>query len=531
MGRLFSAARPLLALATVTVPICVSTWISACSGGADTGVNCLRLTCPEGYEVDRLACTCLPRVASAEAGPGACAPTCDAGQLQDPVTCACVTATPCGQCPAGQACRPGASTCEASPAGGAIRTDLVGKEMSIGINDNGDGPPQGIREAHLDFNWKVSQTNAIVAVAVPPGRISIDGADTSPTEWSGVPVSTLTGVARSSAFMPAARRTNGTATDIATEEYGITTMKVAAAYDGANIYFRAEWDDATDNSARGRWIWNGTSWVKDTAETQPMAPGNLATTRPVTRAEDKLSLIFNINVPSYFGDNGGLGAGCASLCHLEGKNGSRVAIATTTDAGTFYVGSGIMHANGAGHKVDMWVWKSTKTNPLGIFDDQVIDENSRHGDGDQLDELFFSGGTCSRRSVDGERHPSPNSAAVQLLFGNEYFDSTTAGCPSQGPSRVPSPYASGVETMFEPGSPLIGKDGATSSTTNVAGATPTTGDTIPGYIWRANGSSTTCLRCQNAARGQWSAGKWVVEMRRSLVAPDPDDVDFTIVQK
>lgn len=529
------AARPMIALATIALPLTVAAWVSACSGAADTGVSCLRLTCPIGFEADLVGCTCTPRGGTsgdASAGDGgACATSCDAGLVQDPSTCACLAASGCGACPAGQACRPSSDTCEASPGGGAIRSDLVGKEMSIGINNNSDGPPQGIREAHLDFNWQKSPLNAIVAVAVPPGRITVDGSDTSASEWSGVPVTTLTGFTRATAFMPAARRTNGTATDMTSEDNGVTTLRLAAAYDGSNIYFRAEWDDPTDNSARGRWIWNGTKWVRDTAETQPLPPGNLATSRPVTGSEDKLSLLFNINVPGYFGDNGGLGAGCANLCHLEGKDGSRVASATTTDAGTFYAGSGLMHANGAGHKVDLWVWKSTKTNPLGIFDDQVIDEVSRHGDANQGDELNYTGGTCTRKSIDGDRYPAVNSASTQLLFGNEYFDDVTAGCPSLGPSRVPSPYTSGVKSMAEPTSPLVGKDGTTSSSTNVGGVAPTLNDTIPGYIYRTNASTTGCLRCQNQARGKWTAGKWVVELRRSLVAPDGDDVDFTIDQR
>jgi hypothetical protein len=436
----------------------------------------------------------------------------------------------CGNCASGQACNPTSNVCEASPGGGAIRTDLVGKEMSVGVSNNGDGPPQGAREAHLDFNWQRSTTNAIVAVAVPPGSITIDGADTSATEWHGVPLTTVD-IDRASALLPAARRSNGTAYDITSEDYGVTEMKIGAAYDGSSIYFRVEWQDPTENDARGRWLWNGAKWVRDTATTQPLPTGNLATARAVTASEDKVQLLFNINIPGFFGDNGGLGAGCAGLCHLEGLNGQRIATATVGDGGTtFLAGGGLMHTNGAGQKVDVWQWKATRTGPLHIYDDQVIDETTRHGDGNQSDDFRLTKGDCSAKATDSARYTDVDASVTELHFTNEYFDPTKdAGCPSLGPSRVPAPYLAGTSQMYEDNSPFIARGGA--ATAFLEGTfTPTTGDTIPGFIWRTQASTAVCLRCQNEAEGHWTAGKWVVEIRRSLVAPDADDVDFTIEQ-
>src|SRR5262249_40225994 len=148
-----------------------------------------------------------------------------------------------------------------SPGGGSIRTDLINKEMSLGIHNNGDGPPQGVREAHLNFNWQVDTLNVIVAVAVPPNSITIDGnAATSAAEWKGVPVTTMSGLVRASTLMPVSRRTNGAgASDITTEDFGVTEVNVAAAYDGSSIYFRIEWSDPTLNESRNRWIYNGTT--------------------------------------------------------------------------------------------------------------------------------------------------------------------------------------------------------------------------------------------------------------------------------
>jgi len=526
--------QSIFAIAVVALPLGVA-WTVACSGGADTGVSCLRLTCPVGHEVDQVACTCRPTGATSNDGSTSCTTSCEAGTKQNPTTCACEPqATQCAApCTQGQACNPTSGACEASPGGGSIRTDLVNKEMSIGLHDNSFGPPQGIREAHLDFNWSSGKVNSIVAVAVPPGSITIDGANTSADEWKGVPVATLAGVARASTLMPLARRANDAgAANITTEDQGVTEVKIAAAYDGSSIFFHIEWSDATQNDARGRWIYNGTKWVRDTAQTQPLAADNLATTRAATGGDDMVQLLFNINIPSFFGDNGGFGAGCAGLCHLEGKAGARVASATTTDAGvTFYSGSGMMYTNGPGQKVDVWDWKASRSNPLRIFDDQVIDDTSRHGDGNQNDDFPYTGGTCTRKNTDGLRFPAADSTATQLHFSNEYFDDVTAGCPSLGPSRVPSPYASGVKSMFEDNSPFIGKAGATRSKLLDGTVTPSVNDTIPGFVHRTTASTPACLRCQNEAEGHWQGGKWIVEMRRSLVAPDADDVDFTTTQK
>jgi hypothetical protein len=402
--------------------------------------------------------------------------------------------------------------------------------MSIGIHNDGDGPPQGAREAHLDFNWQTSTTNAIVAVAVAPGSITIDGAGTNADEWHGVPLTTIA-IDRASALLPATHRTNGTVTDITSEDYGVTELKVGAAYDGSSIYFRVEWADSSQNDALGRWIWNGTKWVSDTATTQPLPEGNLTRTRPVTASDDKLELLFNMNIPSFFGDNGGFGAGCAALCHLEGINGNRIAATQTTDAGTtFLLYGGLMHTNGSADKVDVWEWTAARTNPLRIFDDQVIDANSHHGDGNQNDDFQLTEGDCFRQDTDSARYPEADASAVVEYFWNEYFDaSPDGGCASLGPSRVPSPYRSGVSAMFEADSPLIGKAGTASKLLDGT-VTPTTGDTVPGIVGRAAASTTACLRCQNEAEGHWSAGRWIVEIRRSLVAPDSDDVDFTIQQ-
>ncbi|MBI3186225.1 MAG: hypothetical protein HYZ28_29150 [Myxococcales bacterium] len=508
------------------------------------------LTCPAGYDKDLAACTCKPASDNKCAGvscgasevclpaTGKCeercaAITCPSGHQANAQTCVCEpSAVKCHgvQCTGGQACNPATGACEASPGGGVIRTDLINKQMSVGVNNNGGDAPQGAEEVYLDFNWSVSPKNQVLSVAVAPGSVKVDGADTDVNEWKGVPSTTLS-LARASELINVDRRTNGTVGNIVTEDFGISEVKVRSAYDGSNIYFRAEWTDNTENSDRGRWKHDGTMWVRDEAQTQPVPSGNRETTRPVTRAEDRVQLMFNINIPDYFGANAnqGLGKGCAGLCHLEGKGGVDPATVVTVSNVNYYSGKGRMYTYAAGLKADLWHWKSYRSNALRIYDDQYFDHEKRKGDSGQSDEWSWTTANCSKK-VDGARVPTGDTSKVMLHFVNEWFNDVT-GCPSNGPSRIPSPYnrAPFAKYMYEDGSPHIGARGTKTAMLD-ATFVPQAGDLSPGYIFRTPASTSLCGRCNNEAEGKWANNTWVVEFKRTLVAPDADDVDFTKVQ-
>src|SRR6185295_4007283 len=148
----------------------------------------------------------------------------------------------------------------------------------------------------------------------------------------------------------------------------------------------------------------------------------------------------------------------------------------------------------------------------------------RHGDGFQNDDFPLTQGDCVRKNTDATRYADADASATVLHFSNEYFDpSAGAGCKSFGPSRVPSPYAGGIAQMFEDNSPFITRGGSATALFD-GGLIPSTGDTIPGYVYRTSASTDGCVRCRNEAEGHWANGKWILEIRRSLVAPDADDV-------
>lgn len=511
------------------------------------------LTCPAGHEVDKAANACKPAAdkchgvackAAEACNPvtGACEARCQGivcpkGHDADAQTCVCKPAADkCHgvTCKTGEACDPAMAMCVASPGGGGIRTDLVNKQMSVGAHNNGGDVPNGNEEVYLDFNWQVGPKNQIVSVAVPAGSITVDGVQTGADEWKGVPEAAITMTRASDLLEDPKRRSNGTVGDIVTEEFGIDKLKVRSAYDGSYVYFRVEWADSTDNSARGRWIYDGSKWARDEAMTQTLPAGNKDMSRPVTKGEDRVQLMFNINIPDFFGPmaNKGLGRGCAGLCHLEGKGGVDPANVATVGGVNYYAGKGRMYTHSPGLKADLWHWKSYRSNALRVFDDQHFTDEKRTGDGGQSDEWAWTGtdAACKGKKADAARYPGADTSKIMLHFVNEWFEDA-AGCPSKGPSRVPFPYdrAKPAAFMFEQGSPHIPARGPLAVLLD-GSFSPQMGDLVPGYIFRTVGSTATCLRCNNEAEGRYTSGTWTVEFKRTLVAPDGDDVDFTKVQ-
>jgi hypothetical protein len=113
-----------------------------------------------------------------------------------------------------------------------------------------------------------------------------------------------------------------------------------AAYDANNIYIYAEWTDVVFNLDRRRWLYDG--------PTDPLKPGESADGWTSQLNDDKIGLAFEISAASSaFGtfDN----VGCAASCHDPG--------------------GGIDMRPQAG-EVDIWHWKTSRSEPLGYVNDQ-----------------------------------------------------------------------------------------------------------------------------------------------------------------
>jgi hypothetical protein len=127
-------------------------------------------------------------------------------------------------------------------------------------------------------------------------------------------------------------------------------LTLKAAYDNDNMYILAEWTDSDFDVDRRRWLFNG--------PTDPLKPGESAVGWTSQLNDDKLGLCFEIDAASS-GFGGFAAAGCAASCH---------------DPGT-----GVDMRPQAG-KVDIWHWKTSRSEPLGYINDQFSDPAGRKND-------------------------------------------------------------------------------------------------------------------------------------------------------
>jgi len=108
-----------------------------------------------------------------------------------------------------------------------------------------------------------------------------------------------------------------------------------AAYDSKNVYILSVWTDLSgdESLAKSQWEFDGTDW-----------------SQPGGRNEDRVAFIFNINASDW-----GV-AGCAAYCHVGEQPGD----------------GGRMRTHNPGETLDMWHWKSARSNPLGFADDKHV---------------------------------------------------------------------------------------------------------------------------------------------------------------
>ncbi|MGH9843221.1 MAG: ethylbenzene dehydrogenase-related protein [Blastocatellia bacterium] len=120
------------------------------------------------------------------------------------------------------------------------------------------------------------------------------------------------------------------------------TLRMRALYDQENIYLLCQWNDPTESLARFPW------------EKQPDGSWKqLATNKEDEQRfyEDKLAILWPINAPSF------VRSGCMTACHVG-------------DGGKPF---GNMFAP-KGELLDLWHWKSLRTNSVVQADDQYLDD-------------------------------------------------------------------------------------------------------------------------------------------------------------
>lgn len=131
-----------------------------------------------------------------------------------------------------------------------------------------------------------------------------------------------------------------------------TVVTVRSMYDKEHVYFLVRYDDPTQSLARYPWVKQPDGSWKRLANKDSTGHEN-------TYYEDKFSFLWNINTAGFEKK------GCDAACHKA--RGGKI-------AGIEDKGPGRMYTDNPGQTIDMWHWKSVRSNPVGQIDDQYIDD-------------------------------------------------------------------------------------------------------------------------------------------------------------
>jgi hypothetical protein len=218
----------------------------------------------------------------------------------------------------------------------------------------------------------------------------------------------------------------------------ITTLKgveLKAMYDNDNIYVLAQWTDGHNlygGSAAASESIDKNLWTHDTSWTKS---GN----------EDRFGIMWSAT------DD--LGASCAKMCHAGGEHKT------------------------SGGNVDVWHWKSARTNPVGLADDKWWSKDGRGSD-----------------------------ASTVGAYSDNKDDAGTA-------PKYSGPVTDGHFIIV----PLGGTTADLEMAVDVV-------NTYPGYILEENAAGS---RWDVNAGGAYDNGVWTVEFMRPLDTGNADDVIFT----
>jgi hypothetical protein len=127
-----------------------------------------------------------------------------------------------------------------------------------------------------------------------------------------------------------------------------TEVSVKSLYDSENIYFLITYKDPTKSLERFPWIKQPDGSWKKSANKDSTGHDN-------TYYEDKFAMFWNISTEGFAEE------GCMIACHLNEPGDS--------SAGRKYTAS-------PDETIDMWHAKYVRSLPMGMFDDQYVDNNT-----------------------------------------------------------------------------------------------------------------------------------------------------------
>ncbi len=252
---------------------------------------------------------------------------------------------------------------------------------------------------------------------------------------------------------------------------GITesNVELRALYDEQYLYMQVRWNDPTKSLRRFPWEKQPDGSWKQLKKLDNTGHDN-------TYYEDKFAFLWNIS------EKGFAKKGCDRSCHLA--EDGMVADIKDTSAGRHFTRT-------EGETIDIWHWKSARSNPVYQIDDQYINHtrNESKGWGRHSDEKT-GGGYKNNQNNDKTApkwmpiHPTPEATYWVMPDNKTLFKDT-----------------------FKPG------------------------DVVGGIAAKA----ATGSRGDIHARGEWKEGVWTLELKRKLVTHHPkslmQDVQFDDLSK
>lgn len=127
-----------------------------------------------------------------------------------------------------------------------------------------------------------------------------------------------------------------------------TDVTIKSLYDDKNVYFLFTYKDPTKSLARFPWVKQADGSWKKLSNKDDTGHDN-------TYYEDKFAMFWNISTKGFAEE------GCMIACHLDEPG--------DTSAGRKYTASG-------DETIDMWHAKFVRSLPMGMWDDQYVDNNT-----------------------------------------------------------------------------------------------------------------------------------------------------------
>lgn len=158
-----------------------------------------------------------------------------------------------------------------------------------------------------------------------------------------------------------------------------TELQVKAAYDGENIYFRYRWPVERPSIFNDVLVYRNGEWIKrGGAELGP---------DPNFLVEDRVAMMIDDGSVPLFGRYGGyitIGDGLTTFTGVPETDEERTKYlpSTRTDPNKFDTAkpeSDLQTLRAAGQFLDLWQWRSSRSNPIGLGDDGFVAEE-RGGD-------------------------------------------------------------------------------------------------------------------------------------------------------